>query len=391
MTFDLLASLRPASMSVPESGIVRLVNHGRTKEGLIPLWVGEGDMPTPAFISKAAHQSLEAGETFYTAQRGIPELREALADYHTRHFGRPFSSEEMFVVGSGMQALQIAVNMTAGDGDEVVIPSPAWPNMAAAVQIAGGTPVFCPMSLSNDGWSLDLDRLFGMVTEKTRALFINTPSNPTGWVAEQSDLEQILNFARQKGIWIIADEIYSRFYYGTARRAPSFHDIRKPGDQILFVNSFSKNWAMTGWRIGWMVADPSLGQVIENLVQYSTSGVPVFNQRGAVAALNEGEALAEQQIERAEAGRAIVDEAMALCPSARFVAPKGAFYGFISLDEVDDIEAIAFRLVDEANVGLAPGTAFGPGGETSLRLCFLRDADQLREGCRRLVQWLNSR
>lgn len=385
------ARLRQAVSAVPESGIVRLVNHGRTKEGLIPLWVGEGDLSTPGFICAAANRSLENGETFYTAQRGIPELRQALAAYHTEHFNRTFSDEEMFVTGSGMQALQIAINMVAGAGDEVVIPSPIWPNIAAAAQIAGATPVFSPMSLTDQGWQLDLDRLFASVTNRTKALFINTPGNPTGWTATHEELEAILNFARENGLWVLADEIYNRFFYGEALRAPSFHDIRASGDKILFVNSFSKNWAMTGWRVGWIVADPVLGQTIENLIQFSTSGVPVFTQRGALAALTEGQDLVLQQIERAKAGRAIVGRMMADCPSVSYTAPLGAFYGFLALEGDEDIEAVAFKLVDEANVGLAPGTAFGPGGEQCLRLCFLRDPAQLEEGCRRLVNWFNGR
>src|SRR5437660_2598961 len=170
--------LRLEARLAPESGIVEVMNYGRRRGGVVPLWAGEGDMPTPAFIAEAATRSLAAGETFYTWQRGIPELREALARYHTRTYGRPFSPEEFFVTGSGMQAIQIALAMTTGAGDEIIIPTPAWPNASAATGILGARPVEVPMGFSENGWSLDLDRLAEAIGPRTRALFLVSPSNP---------------------------------------------------------------------------------------------------------------------------------------------------------------------------------------------------------------------
>ena len=180
---SLISALRAEARAAPESGIVEAMNYGRDREGLVPLWAGEGDLPTPAFICEAATRALAAGETFYTWQRGIPPLREALAQYHTRLYGRPFSPEEFYVTGSGMQAIQIVLAMVAGDGDEVLIPTPTWPNAAAAGGIIGARAVEVPMSFGNDGWSLDLDRLAAAVTPRTRALFVVSPSTPTGWTA----------------------------------------------------------------------------------------------------------------------------------------------------------------------------------------------------------------
>ena len=254
------------------------------------MWAGEGDLPTPDFIYEAAIRSLRDGETFYTAQRGIPELRAALARYHERTYGRSFADERFFVTGGGMQAIQIAARMVAGHGDEVLVPTPAWPNITAAIAINGATPVEVPLSFGNAGWTLDLDRLFAAATERTKGIFINSPSNPTGWTATRDELRAILDFARARGLFIIADEVYHRFYYAGAR-SPSFHDVAEPEDRILYVNTFSKNWAMTGWRIGWLSTSPALGQTIENLVQYSTSGVATFMQRAATVALDEGDAV----------------------------------------------------------------------------------------------------
>jgi aspartate/methionine/tyrosine aminotransferase len=387
----LAEALREAAQSAPESGIVEAMNYGRGRDGMIPLWAGEGDLPTPAFICEAATRALAAGETFYTWQRGIPELREALARYHTGLYGRTFSPDEFYVTGSGMQAIQIVIGMVAGSGDEVLIPTPTWPNAAAAAGIVGARAVEVPMSFGNDGWSLDLDRLAGAVTPKTRALFLVSPSNPTGWTATLGDLNALLALARRHGLWIIADETYARFWYGEGSRAPSFYDVMEAEDRVLFVNTFSKNWAMTGWRVGWIEAPPMLAPVIENLVQYSTSGVPVFVQRAALAALTEGEPFALEQVARAREGRKIVCEGLAATGAVDLVPPPGAFYAFFRVDGVSDSRKMALELIDEAGVGLAPGTAFGRGGEDFLRLCFARSPASLETAVDRLSEAIATR
>jgi aspartate/methionine/tyrosine aminotransferase len=395
MPNTLLKSLRPSATTLPESGIVKVFNYGRTREGLIPLWAGEGDLPTPAFIADATAKSLAAGETFYTYQRGIPPLREALARYHQRLYGRTFSAEDFFVTGGGMQAIQLAFQMTTGPGDEVLIPTPAWPNFRGAVECNGAKAVSVPMRFSNAGWQLDLDQLFAAVTSKTRVIVINSPSNPTGWTATEAELRAVLTFARAKGLWIIADEIYNRFYFGADGRtpglAPSLQTIREAGDRILFAQTFSKNWAMTGWRLGWLQAPSDVGQVIENLTQYNTSGVALFMQRGGIAALEEGEAFVGEQISRAIAGRALVGDALARFNTVRYAPPAGAFYGFFAVEGLDDSATAAMTLVDEANIGLAPGSAFGDAGAAFFRVCFLRQPAQVAEAMQRLTGWLSRR
>jgi aspartate/methionine/tyrosine aminotransferase len=287
-----------------------------------------------------------------------------------------------------MHALQTATRIVCGQGDEVLIPTPAWPNFAGAMIVAGGTPVSVPMLSGPEGWSLDFDRLNAAVTTRTRAIAINSPANPTGWTATRDDLVRLLELARRHGLWIISDEIYGRFVHGTAgaipARAPSFKDVMEADDRVLFVQTFSKNWAMTGWRVGWLEAPPALGPVIENLVQYSTSGVASFLQRGAVAALNEGEAFAAEQIARARRGRDIVCAGLNATGLVDLPPPPGAFYAFFRLRGVEDTRQLALQLVDEANVGLAPGSAFGEGGSRHIRLCFLRKAEDLEEAVRRL-------
>ncbi|AZO34510.1 MAG: aminotransferase class I/II-fold pyridoxal phosphate-dependent enzyme [Mesorhizobium sp.] len=386
---SLIDTLRAEARAAPESGIVAVINHGRLCEGLIPLWAGEGDLPTPSFISDAAARGLADGETFYTWQKGIPELRQALARYYARHFGKTFAEEEFIVTASGMHAIQLAIDAIAGGGDEVIYLSPAWPNFAAAAGVAGAVPVPVTLDESGNGWSCDVDKIASAITPRTKLLFINTPSNPTGWTADRETLQAILDLARAKGLWIIADEIYSLFHYGHGR-APSFLDVATPEDRILFVNSFSKNWAMTGWRVGWIKTHPALQQVFENLIQYSTSGVAQFMQRGAVAALDEGDGFIAEQVERAHAARDLVCGILGETGKARFTVPQGAFYLFFRVDGLTDSRKAAFDIVDNANVGLAPGTAFGPGGEAFLRLCFHRRLDQLDEAAHRLAKWMKT-
>ena len=383
----LLDHVRAASTGMKASGIVEAMKHGFGRQGLIPLWAGEGDLPTPQFIADAAAQSLKAGETFYTWQRGIPALRSALAQYHATQFGVAPDPERFFVTASGMHAILLAFALALEAGGEVIIPTPSWPNAGAAADAAAARPVFVPMSLRRNGFALELERLAAAVNPLTRAIFLNSPGNPTGWVASIEDLRFILALARKHGLWIVADEVYGRFYWGEGSRAPSFHDVMSPDDRILFVNTFSKNWAMTGWRIGWIQTDPALGQVIENLIQASTSGVAVFMQRAAVVALEKGEEFVGRQVARARRGREIV-AALAAHGRVRLVPPAGAFYQLLSIEGEPDSRALCFKLIDEANVGLAPGAAFGPGAERYLRLCFSRGEESLSEAVRRLSAWL---
>ena len=337
----LIASLRPSARMSPASGIVEVFNYGRNRPGLIPLWAGEGDTPTPALIFDAATKSLKDGETFYTHQLGIPPLREALANYFQGLYNRPFAADEFFVTCGGMQAIQLAMQLTLGPGDEAVVISPAWPNFAGAAIIQGASLKYVALDHGEAGWTLDLDRLFDACGPKTKVLVINSPANPSGWTATEAELCAILNFARSRGLWIIADEIYGRFYYGgdaVGGVAPSFQTIREADDMILFVQTFSKNWAMTGWRLGWLQGPPAIAQIVENHIQYNTSGVAPFMQRAGIAALELAEEFAVGQIERASAGRQIVCDTLDKFPNVRFKRPAGAFYAFFSINGHEDFD-----------------------------------------------------
>lgn len=389
MTVGLIESMRSEAREAPVSGIEAVADYGRERPGLIPLWSGESDLATPAFIADATVESLRNGETFYTWQGGIPPLRESLARYHARHFGRAFQPDEFIVTGGGMHAIQMAIATTVGAGEEALYLAPAWPNFAAAVGVHGARPVPVPLDFSENGWTCDMERLEKAVTPRTRVIFVNSPSNPTGWTADHDTLKAILNLARRKGLWIIADEIYALFHFGGGRAA-SFLDIMEPEDRILFVNTFSKNWAMTGWRIGWLKAHPALGRTFENLVQYSTSGVAPFMQRGGVAALDKGDDFLRTQIAQAERSRDTVCRILGETGRVRFAVPPGAFYLFFQVDGLSDSTRAAFDIVDKANVGVAPGMAFGADGEGFLRLCFHRRVDLVEEAAHRLADWIRT-
>ncbi|AJC77861.1 aspartate aminotransferase protein [Rhizobium etli bv. phaseoli str. IE4803] len=387
---SIVNSLSPRALAAPESGIVEVVNYARGREGLLPLWVGEGDLPTPDFISRAAMEALAAGETFYTWQRGIPKLRQALSDYYFRHFSVRLPVEHFYVTGSGMQAIQLSVQALTSPGDEFVYLTPAWPNIAAALEIAGARAVGVELQFEGGKWAVDLNRIEAAITPKTRGIFINTPSNPTGWTATKQDLGQILALARRHDLWIMADEIYARYYFAGGR-APSFLDVMEEGDKIIFVNSFSKNWSMTGWRVGWIVAPPEMGQVLENLIQYSTSGVAQFMQKGAVAALDQGDDFVAANIAKAARSRDILCDALIATNRVETLKPDGALYAFLKIDGVTDSRSAAIDIVDKTGVGLAPGTAFGAGGELFLRACFLRDPGQVAIAAERLCDYILKR
>jgi aspartate/methionine/tyrosine aminotransferase len=390
MDADLLSKLTRPAQAEPDSGIVTAAMYGMTKSDCLAFWSGQGNLPTPEEFCRPAIESLLAGETFYTWQRGVPELREALVRYHQRHYGVNLHIDNFGITGGGMQAIQNAIQMIAADGDEVIIPTPAWPNYAGPLRLQGTKPVEVPMLFANNTWSLDLDRLFAALTPRTKAICINSPSNPLGWTASRDDLIAIRDFARKNGIWILGDEVYGRFYFGAsgAKRAPSFLDICDSEEQLILCNTFSKNWAMTGWRQGWLQVPRALSPVMERFIQYNTSGSPVFLQKGCAAAVDHGDAFVDQQVATARRNRDIVVEAFKQLPQLRFQIPDGAFYLFFSIDGMTDSLATTIRIIDEAKVGFAPGGTFGLGGEGFLRMCTLKNEDHLREGLARFAEWL---
>jgi aspartate/methionine/tyrosine aminotransferase len=381
-------TVRPRIQNLQASLIAEVAILGMGDPEVLPLWFGEGDQPTPRFITEAAARALEAGETFYTFERGVPALRQALAEYETRLHAKPVAASRIVVTTAGMQAIMLTVQALVDPGDNVLVVSPVWPNAAAAIEIMGGEPRAVALGRREDGgFRLDLAALERARDGRTKAIFLNSPSNPTGWVMSRAEGEALLDFTRRHGLYLIADEVYARVIYDGIV-APSLLDIAEPEDRVVVVNSFSKAWAMTGWRLGWVVAPPEIVGVMGKLVQYNVSGAPTFIQHAAVTAVREGEDFTRSMTERYRAGRALVLDALRGLNRVQVSPPEGAFYAFIKVDGMVDSVAFAKEILAKTKVGLAPGAAFGLGGEGHLRLCFAASADRLQPALDRLVPFL---
>ena len=333
------------------------------------LAVGEGDLPTPKFIADAAYQAMLGGETFYTYKRGIPELRQALARYHKRHWGVEIADERIAITSAGMNAMMLAMEIAIGAGDNMVALSPVWPNIFATAEIMGGEVRMVALDNDGNGWRLDLDKLFGAVDARTRVIYAATPGNPTGWTMSATELQAVIEFCRKKNIWFIADEVYNRLVYDRVV-APSALQFATATDPVMVVNSFSKTWAMTGWRLGWMVLPLGMVPVMDKLLEFNTSGGQAFLQRAAIAALDQGEDFVADQISRYRASRDLVTQRLGGMRRVKLTRSEASMYLMFQVEGEPDSYKLALRLVEEARVGMAPGVAFGAGGEGYLRLCF---------------------
>jgi len=354
---------------------------------VIPLWYGESDVTTPDFISKAASDALAAGHTFYTHKQGIPELRTALASYTAALYGVDMPPDRITVTSSGMTGIMMVMEMLVDAGDNIVIIGPVWPNARAAVEIMGGEPRSVALRFGNEGWRLDVEEVLARCDGRTRAVFVNSPGNPTGWMMPRDQQEALLAACRERGIWVVADEVYARIVYDR-RAAPSFLEIAGPDDPLIVINSFSKSWAMTGWRLGWLTHPVPVGAFVANLVEFNTSGTPAFLQHAGATAVRDGEDVVASMVERCRKGRDVIGRCLAALPRVRYSPPDAAFYAFFAVDGMDNSLDFAKRLVHEAGVGVAPGTAFGPEGEGFLRLCFARAPETLEAAAERLAKAL---
>ena len=380
---------RDAARGLELSKVRAVANAGFGREDVLKFWFGESDMPTPAFIRDAAIQALDAGRTFYAHNHGLAGLREELARYLGALHGRSFDPERLSITSAGVSALMIAMQALLDPGDRVVAVTPVWPNLVEIPKILGAEVIRVGLAPQQGRWRLDLDQLLEAVTPATRLVLINSPGNPTGWTLEPDQRAPILEHCRRLGVWLLVDDVYERLYYGAGASAPSFLPLADEDDRIVGGNSFSKAWLMTGWRLGWLVAPPTLQPEIGKLIEYNTSCAPDFVQAAGVVALADGEAhiagLRADLIRKRD--RLIA--ALAQHPKLGLTIPDGGMYVFFRVAGEDDSMALAKRLIDEAALGLAPGAAFGPEGEGWLRWCFAAADDALDDGVRRLKAWLD--
>ncbi|TAL95398.1 MAG: pyridoxal phosphate-dependent aminotransferase [Paraburkholderia sp.] len=381
---DAVRTLRP-------SQIREVANAGLGIENVLPFWFGESDRVTPQFIRDAAHAALDDGATFYTHNLGIAPLREALAGYVSALHGAT-SAGHVAVTSAGVNALMLAAQLVVGAGDRVVAVTPLWPNLVEIPKILGAHVDTVALDYGARGWTLDLERLLASLTPDTKLLMINSPNNPTGWVMTREQQRAVLEHCRRHGIWIVADEVYERLYYADnpsgTRTAPSFLDLATRDERVICVNSFSKAWLMTGWRLGWIVAPAALMDDLGKLVEYNTSCAPSFVQQAGVAAIGQGEAFTRQLVADLHASRDHLVRALSSIAGVDVKAPAGAMYLFFSLPGAKQSLELCKALVREAGLGLAPGSAFGPEGEGFVRWCYACDPARLDAGVERLRRYL---
>ena len=377
-----MIAARATVRSLAASKIRELFNSGLGRSDILPFWVGEPDEPTPEFIRKAGMDSIAAGETFYTHNLGIPEIRDALSAYLGR-LHRGFGSREVAVTSAGVNALMLATQLLVDPGERVVEVVPLWPNLQEIPRILGAHVDTVALKFSPSGWKLDLNELIQKLKPDTRALYLNSPNNPTGWTISRSEQQAILDHCRRHGIWIFADDAYERLYYED-RVAPSFLDFSDEKDRIISTNTFSKTWLMPGWRLGWLAVPAELTADLGKLIEYNTSCVPVFVQRAGIVALKEGEPVIARTLARFRKARDFLTGELNAIEGVSAPVPSGTMYAFFKVQGVTDSLEFCKMLVREAGLGLAPGSAFGPEGEGFVRWCFAASEERLADGVRRL-------
>jgi aspartate aminotransferase len=370
-----------------DSPIVDVWRLGYGRPEVIGMFAGEPDAATPEFICQAASRAMFEGKTFYTPNRGIIELREALSDYLHAVYGVKIPERRIALTPSGMNAVMLIAQATVSPGDNAVAITPSWPNIMRAMQICGAEACEVPMTAGNAGWSLNLDAVFEACDARTKVIYLASPGNPTGWMIEREQAQALLDFARAHNIAILSDEVYHRTVYDR-NAAFSFHEIIRPDDPVFIVNSFSKAWAMTGWRLGWMVYPEGIIANIEKLIQFNTSGCPEFLQHGAIAALRDGEPFVKYFAERCGAGRDVVNERLGHMKRVRNIPNQGSFYAMFEVDGMADTLSFCKRAVGEAKIGMAPGIAFGKGAERHIRLCYAKSPDVLHQAMDRLESFV---
>jgi aspartate/methionine/tyrosine aminotransferase len=322
---------------------------------------------------------------------GRPYLREALSVYLSELHGTRIGAHRLAMTSSGDSSLMLASQLVLEPGDQVVHVTPMWPNLVEIPKIMSAQVTCIPLEVRNRRWTLPLEKLLDALKPNIRMLYVNSPNNPTGWTISREEQRILLEHCRRYGIWILADDVYERLIYREGlRTAPSFLELTDEGDRIIGVNSFSKAWRMTGWRVGWMVVPPQVLPHLTPLIEYNTSCIPEFVQRAATVALQNGEPeVASLRAELIAARRYLVDALRAL-PGIDVPESDGAMYAFLRVEGYTDSLQLAKLLVEKAGLGLAPGRAFGPEGEGWLRWCFAAELKKLEIGVQRLAKFLKN-
>jgi aspartate/methionine/tyrosine aminotransferase len=384
----------PSVEIVPRSRIRELAEIAMGMDGVLRLYFGESNLPTPDYIKQAAIAAMQNGYTFYTENAGLPSLRRALAAHYRRLHGVELDpASEIVITASGVQALNVGIRCTLDPGDEALVLTPAWPNGTSCAMMANAVVKQVAHPLCGDRYVIDFDALERAVTPRTRMLLYTSPSNPLGWVATEEEQRALLEFARRHDLWLIADEVYDRLYYADAELGepvPSILRLATREDAVMVVHSFSKSYCMTGWRVGWLIARRDAADKATQLNEFIISHAPSFAQKAAETALADGESELRSMLARLKENRDLCLEALAGVPGVTVPKPDGAFYLFPRIDGLADSFEFCRRLLEETRVGLAPGVAFGAGGEGSIRICYAAERSILEPAMERLTKFLRS-
>jgi aspartate/methionine/tyrosine aminotransferase len=387
-----MPSLAHSVENVPHSRIRELAEVAMSMDGVLRLYFGESNLPTPDYIKDAAVQALADGYTFYTENAGLPSLRRAIARHYRKWHGVELDPEsEIVITASGVQALNVSLRTMVDPGDEALVLTPAWPNGSSIIAMANAVARQIPHPLCGDRYRIDFNALEAAAGPRTRLVLYTSPSNPLGWVATDEEQQRLLDFCRARGLWLVADEVYDRLYYaGASLGEPVPSILRKATreDAVAVVHSFSKSYCMTGWRVGWLIARRDLGKKATQLNEFIISHAPTFAQKAAETALEYGEAELGRMLGRLKENRDFCLAALREMPGVTVPAPDGAFYLFPKIEGLTDSFEFCRRLLMETKVGLAPGVAFGAGGEGSVRICYAADRSILEPAMERLGRFL---
>ncbi len=383
-------SLAASVQSVQQSRIRELADIAMSMDGVLRLYFGESNQPTPQYIKDAAIRALNEGYTFYTENAGLPSLRRAIAAKYEEIHGVPLDWKNVVITASGVQALNVSIRCVLDPGDEAIVLTPAWPNGGAIAAMCSARAIEVPHLLREDCWEINFDTLESAITSRTRLVLYTSPSNPLGWVAKESDQDRLLQICRSHGLWLLADEVYERIYYD-APVAPSILRRCLPDDAVIVVQSFSKSYCMTGWRLGWLVSRADLSRKAAQLNEFIVSHAPSMAQRAAETALRDGEGEIRAMVKRLRENRDYARKMLQIMPDVTTPQAEGAFYLFPRITGVRDTFDFCRRLLLEKKVGIAPGVAFGAGGEGSVRICFAADKSVLEPAMERLGFFLRGR
>jgi aminotransferase len=373
--------------SVPPSGIRRFFEIAATMTDVISLGIGEPDFDTPREIIEAGVESLREGRTHYTSNYGTLELRRALSDHLERRYGVRYDpTTELLITVGASEAVDLALRATCDAGDEVILHEPSYVAYEPAIVFAGGTVVHVPTRFEDD-FALDPAAVEAAITPRTKALFLGYPCNPTGAVLPVAVQEELAAIAERHDLLVYSDEIYDRLAYGTYEHR-MFSSLPGMRERTIVIGGFSKAYAMTGWRIGWLAAPPAILEGIVKIHQYVIMTAATVAQDAALAALVDGEADVQRMVAEYDRRRRLVVDGFNALGLDTF-EPRGAFYAFPRVTSTGlDAETFAEQLLQEEHVAVIPGSAFGPSGRDHIRACYATSYEQLEEALRRIGRFV---